>query len=155
MEITGTLGEGEQRIAGAALQAVLTDLVDLSLVAKQAHWNVVGPRFRSVHLQLDEVVTAARDFSDTVAERAAAIGVSPDGRAGTVAEESVIAEHPVGWVSDDDVIAWFVAQLSAVIARLREQIDETEKADPVTQDLLIGIVAELEKQRWMFQAENR
>ncbi|MCB2174582.1 MAG: DNA starvation/stationary phase protection protein [Actinomycetales bacterium] len=154
VEITGTLGEGEQRITGAALQAVLTDLVDLSLVAKQAHWNVTGPRFRSVHLQLDEVVTAARDFSDTVAERAAAIGVPPDGRAVTVAEESVIAEHPVGWVSDDDVISWFVAQLSAVIARLRQQIDETEKADPVTQDLLIGIVAELEKQRWMFQAEN-
>lgn len=60
----------------------------------------------------------------------------------------------MGWVSDGDVIAWFVAQLSAVIARLREQIEETEKADPVTQDLLIGIVAELEKQRWMFQAEN-
>lgn len=39
MEITGTLGEGEQRIAGAALQAVLADLVDLSLVAKQAHWS--------------------------------------------------------------------------------------------------------------------
>ncbi|MBW8820979.1 MAG: DNA starvation/stationary phase protection protein, partial [Streptomyces sp.] len=27
-------------------------------------------------------------------------------------------------------------------------------ADPVTQDLLIGITAELEKQRWMFEAEN-
>lgn len=155
MEITGTLGEGEQEIAGTALQGVLADLVDLSLAAKQAHWNVTGPRFRSVHLQLDELVTAARDFSDTVAERAAAIGVPPDGRAATVAETSVLAEHPVGWVSDDDVVAWFVAQLSAVIARLREQIDETEKADPVTQDLFIGIVAELEKQRWMFQAENR
>lgn len=155
MEITGSLGEGEKRIAGAALQAVLADLVDLSLVAKQAHWNVVGPRFRSVHLQLDEVVTAARTFSDTVAERASAIGVPPDGRAATVADASAIAEHPVGWVSDDDVVAWFVDQLGAVIARLREQIDETEKADPVTQDLLIGIAAELEKHRWMFQAERR
>ncbi|NUP15854.1 MAG: DNA starvation/stationary phase protection protein, partial [Streptomyces sp.] len=40
------------------------------------------------------------------------------------------------------------------IVRLRERIDATDKADPVTQDLLIGITAELEKQRWMFEAEN-
>ncbi|MCV2395262.1 DNA starvation/stationary phase protection protein [Actinotalea sp. M2MS4P-6] len=154
MEITGSLAEGEQRIAGSALQSVLVDLVDLSLVAKQAHWNLVGPRFRSVHLQLDEVVTAARDFADTVAERAAAIGVPPDGRAATVAADSVIAEHPVGWISDTDVVAWFVDQLGAVIGRVREQVEETEKADPITQDLFIGIAAELEKHRWMFQAER-
>jgi starvation-inducible DNA-binding protein len=49
------------------------------------HWNVVGPRFRSVHLHLDNVVTTARQYSDTVAERAAALGVNPDGRAAGVA----------------------------------------------------------------------
>ena len=38
-----------------ALQESLVDLIDLSLVAKQAHWSVVGPRFRSIHLALDEV----------------------------------------------------------------------------------------------------
>ena len=58
-----------------------------SLVAKQVHWNVVGPRFRSVHLQLDEVVDTARQHADTVAERASAIGVSPDGRAGPSATQ--------------------------------------------------------------------
>lgn len=154
MTINGSLGEGEQRIAGSALQAVLVDLVDLALVAKQAHWNLVGPSFRSVHLQLDEVVATARELSDTVAERAAAVGVPPDGRAVTVAADSVIAEHPVGTIADTAVIAWFVDQLGAVITRLRAQIEETEKADPVTQDLLIEIAGELEKHRWMFQAER-
>ena len=72
--IKSTLGESEQQVAGAALQAVLVDLVDLSLVAKQAHWNLVGPRFRSIHLQLDEVVDSSRLFSDTVAERAVTLG---------------------------------------------------------------------------------
>mgnify|MGYP001470744668 CR=1 FL=1 len=154
MEIDVTLAEGEQQIAGAALQEVLTDLVDLSLVGKQAHWTLVGPRFRSVHLQLGEAVTTARQFADDVAERAAAIGVAPDGRAGRVAADLVIAEHPTGWVADDDVVAWFVEQLGAVIERARRQIEETEKADPVTQDLIIALVASLEKHRWMFQAER-
>lgn len=152
--ITSTLGEGEQRIAGTALQAVLADLVDLSLAAKQAHWNVVGPRFRSIHLQLDEVVDAARMFLDTVAERAVAIGVSPDGRAATVAADSGLPEQPSGWERDDDVVDWFVKALAAVIERLRAQMAEVEKADLVTQDLLIEITAELEKHYWMFQAER-
>jgi len=152
--ISSTLGDAEQRIAGAALQTALVDLVDLSLSAKQAHWNLVGRNFRSVHLQLDEVVDTARLLADTVAERAAALGVSPDGRAATVAKDSDLAAHPEGWVKDADVVDWFVAQLAAVITTLREQVEETEKADPVTQDLLIEIVAALEKHHWMFQAER-
>ena len=50
-------------------------------MAKQAHWNLVGRQFHDVHLHLDELVDTARKYSDEVAERAAAIGVSPDGRA--------------------------------------------------------------------------
>ncbi len=79
--VKSTLSESDLKVVGAALQGALVDLVDLSLVAKQVHWNVVGPRFRSVHLQLDDVVVTARQHSDTVAERASAVGVNPDGRA--------------------------------------------------------------------------
>lgn len=52
--INNPLPESDRETAGAALQATLPDLLDLSLVAKQAHWNLHGPRFRSVHVQLDE-----------------------------------------------------------------------------------------------------
>src|SRR5699024_11536440 len=45
--------EHQEAVAGA-LQQSLVDLIDLSLVAKQLHWSVVGPRFQSVHLALDE-----------------------------------------------------------------------------------------------------
>ncbi len=151
--MTSTLGAEEQATAGAALQATLSDLIDLSLVAKQAHWNLVGRNFRSVHLHLDEVVDTARLFSDTVAERAAAIGVSPDGRARTVSSSTAVPEHPEGWVTDGTVVEWFVGALAAVIGGLRERITAVEDADLVTQDLLIGITAELEKHHWMFQAE--
>ena len=48
------------------LQAVLVDLTDLHVQGKQAHWNVVGKNFRDMHLQLDEIVDAARGFSDDV-----------------------------------------------------------------------------------------
>ena len=54
---------------------------DLSLIGKQLHWTVVGPDFRPLHLQLDELVDSWRELSDTVAERAVALGVMPDGQA--------------------------------------------------------------------------
>ncbi|MGA5566571.1 Dps family protein [Streptomyces platensis] len=151
--VKSTLSDGDRGIVGNALQGALVDLVDLSLVAKQVHWNVIGPRFRSVHLQLDEVVASGRQHADTVAERAAAIGVSPDGRAVTVAKTSGIAEVKDGWIKDGDVVRAMVEALGAVIGRMRERILATAEADPVSQDILIGLTADLEKHHWMFQAE--
>lgn len=58
--VKSPLSGSDLKIVGDASQGALVDLVDLSLVAKQIHWNVVGPRFRSVHLQLDEVADTAR-----------------------------------------------------------------------------------------------
>ncbi|WP_328891143.1 Dps family protein [Streptomyces sp. NBC_00316] len=153
--VKSPLSEENRRITGDALQGALTDLLDLSLVAKQAHWNLYGPRFRSIHLQLDEVVTAARAYADTVAERAAAIGVSPDGRAATVAKTSGLPGFPEGWISDEQVVAVLVEAYGMLVNRMRSRIEATEKADAVSQDLLIGLTAELEKEHWMFQAENR
>lgn len=151
--ITSTLDTDQQKIAGAALQSTVVDLIDLSLIAKQAHWNVVGQNFRSVHLALDELVTAAREFTDQAAERAAAIGVSPDGRAATVAKDSGTKGFDEGWTKDTEVTAAVVGNLAAVIERLRERIGVTESADPVTQDLLIAITARLEQLHWMWQAQ--
>jgi len=152
--VKSPLSEHDRKVVGDCLQGALVDLLDLSLLAKQVHWNVVGPRFRSIHLQLDEVVDSARTHSDTVAERASAIGVSPDGRAGTVAKTSGIDAVTNGWVKDDEVVEVMVAGLHAVITRMRERIEVTAEPDPVTQDILIGLTRDLEKFHWMFQAEN-
>ncbi|MFD9795289.1 Dps family protein [Streptomyces sp. NPDC059070] len=152
--VKSSLSEADLKSVGDALQGALVDLVDLSLVSKQVHWNVVGPRFRSVHLQLDEVVDTARQHSDTVAERAAALGVTPDGRAATVASSSAIGKVPTGWIKDGDAVRILVEALGAVIVRMRERIDATGDPDPVSQDVLIALTADLEKHAWMFQAET-
>ncbi|KZO58949.1 MULTISPECIES: Dps family protein [Dietzia] len=136
-----------------ALQESLVDLIDLSLVAKQAHWSVVGPRFRSIHLALDEVVADARTFVDEVAERATAVGVSPDGRSATVAANSALDEVSAEFTSDDKVVLVMTEALEAAIKRLRANIGKVGD-DPVTEDLLIGISARLEQLHWMWQAQS-
>ena len=72
----------------ANLQRALVDITALSLVGKQAHWNVVGPNFRDLHLNLDEVVDIAREGSDELAERMRAINAYPDARPSTVAAKA-------------------------------------------------------------------
>ncbi|NIJ10013.1 starvation-inducible DNA-binding protein [Saccharomonospora amisosensis] len=151
--ITSPLKDSDKELTANVLQSTLVDLIDLTLVAKQAHWNVVGRNFRSVHLQLDELVTAARTFTDDVAERTNAIGVSPNGKAKTVVERSDLPEYPEGWQSTEKTIEAVVEMLARVIKRVRASIDETDKSDLVTQDMLIEIATELEKQHWMWQAQ--
>ncbi|MCZ4119392.1 MULTISPECIES: Dps family protein [unclassified Streptomyces] len=152
--VKSPLSDKHRKIVGEALQGALVDLVDLALVSKQVHWTVVGPRFRSVHLQLDEVVDTARLHADTVAERASAIGVTADGRADTVSKTSGIDTVTDGWIKDTQAVGILIAALDSVIGRMRARIGTTEDADPVTQDILIGLTADLEKFHWMFQAEN-
>jgi starvation-inducible DNA-binding protein len=152
--ITSPLGDAERESTGMVLQATLVDLIDLSLIAKQAHWNVAGPNFRSAHLQLDELVDAARQYVDDVAERANAIGISPNGKAKTVVESSGMPDYPDNWQSVESTVAAVVNILGEMIKRLRKRIDETDKSDLVTQDLLIAIAQELEKQHWMWQAQT-
>ncbi|MFD9381200.1 DNA starvation/stationary phase protection protein [Streptomyces sp. NPDC059999] len=152
--VKSALPAADLKIVGEALQGALVDLVDLALVAKQVHWNVVGPRFRSVHLQLDDVVVSARTHSDVVAERASALGVTPDGRAATVSSSSGIAGVQGGWIKDAEAVKILVDALAAVVTRMRERIQATGEADPITQDILIGLTGDLEKHHWMFQAES-
>ena len=130
--ITSALDAKSRATTGDALQGTLVDLLDLALVGKQAHWNLVGPRFRSVHLQLDELVLTARTYSDTVAERAVAIGFPVDGRAATVAKETGLADFPHGLTPDARTIDYFVGALRTVVGRLRVRIAATEQPDPVT-----------------------
>lgn len=150
---TSFVPAGAQEAVTNALQESLVDLIDLSLVAKQAHWSVVGPRFRSIHLALDEVVADARTFVDEVAERATAVGVSPDGRSATVAANSALDEVSAEFTSDDKVVLVMTEALEAAIKRLRANIGKVGD-DPVTEDLLIGISARLEQLHWMWQAQS-
>lgn len=142
-----------QKTAGEALQSALVDLIDLSLTGKQAHWNVTGRGFKPLHEHLDEVVADARAAADEVAERAVMIGLNPDGRAHTVADTTRIEQLEPGPLVEDKVVAAVTGMLFDVIARMRDRIAATE-SEPVTQDLLIGITATLEKHHWMFSVQQ-
>lgn len=152
MAKTTRAGEGNDPVA-AALQAALVDLVTLSLQGKQLHWNVTGPLFSPLHLLFDTFVTEQRLWYDTVAERLRALGQPADGRVAALAGGGV-EELPPGLIRDRDAIAAYLARIAKVAGGLRTRLAAVGERDPVTQDLLIGIVDGLDKAAWMLQAQG-
>lgn len=136
------------------LQQRLVDLVDLALQLKQAHWCVVGNNFRAVHLHLDEIILTVRDASDEVAERISTLGAAPDGRAQTVAEGSRLEALSSEFQKVPPTVTAVADRLQTTIAGLRESIGSVGELDPVSEDLLIGTAAQLEKHLWMTQAQE-
>ncbi|MBL7255777.1 Dps family protein [Paractinoplanes lichenicola] len=136
------------------LQRVLVDLVALHLHGKQAHWNIVGPNFRDLHLQLDELVDIAREAGDTIAERMRALGAVPDGRPAVVAAHTALDDLGPGEIATGDAANRVAGLIGQAVATIREVHDAVDAEDPTSADILHGIVHDLEKQAWMLTAEN-
>ena len=86
------------------MQKVLVDLIELHVQGKQAHWNLLGSNFRDLHLQLDEIIDSAREFSDEVAERMRALHGMPDGRSETVTATTSLKKYPSDEVDTAKVV---------------------------------------------------
>jgi starvation-inducible DNA-binding protein len=136
------------------LQLVLADLVELHLQGKQAHWNIVGSNFRDLHLLLDEIVSAARDASDTIAERMRALRAVPDGRAETVSATTSLPSLPSGEINTREAVELMAARLTAVATRARSVHDAVDEQDPTSADLLHQVIETTEKFAWLMGAEN-
>lgn len=141
-------------VLSESLQRVLVDLVELANQGKQAHWNIVGPNFRDLHRQLDEVVTAARGFADDVAERMRALRAVPDGRSRTVSETTTLPAFPEGEVLTTDAVVLVGERLRALIATCRDVHDDVDEADPTSADMLHAILERMEQLDWMVVAER-
>src|ERR1700742_4574920 len=143
----------EGREVADLLQKQLSTYNDLHLTLKHVHWNVVGPNFIGVHEMIDPQVDLVRGYADEVAERIATLGGSPQGTPGSILKDRTWDDYSVGRDSVPAHLAALDLVYNGVIEDTRKGIEETEKLDPVTQDILIGHSAELEKFQWFVRAQ--
>jgi starvation-inducible DNA-binding protein len=136
------------------LQTVLTDLIELHLQGKQAHWNLVGTNFRDLHLQLDEIIAAARLFADQAAERMRALHALPDGRSSTISASTRLEGFPEGLTSTKQTVKLITERLERTVQTMRDVHDEVDEEDPTSADLLHAAIERLEQLAWMVNAET-
>lgn len=131
----------------------LADLIDLRRQAKQAHWNVRGPNFLSLHQHFDDLAATLAEHIDDVAERIAALGGIAEGTLAAVAKRTTLAACSVESISEYSQLDVISTSLATVGRSMRSAIDRAENlADVNTADLITGVSSDLDKQLWLLEA---
>ncbi|NUR08166.1 MAG: DNA starvation/stationary phase protection protein [Nocardioidaceae bacterium] len=146
------LGEADAGRIIELLQSRLHAANDLHLTLKHVHWNVVGPHFFAVHQMIDPQVEKVRSMADDLAERIATLGGSPKGTPGSIVAERDWDDYTIGRASTQEHLGSLDVVYRGVVASHREAIDELDKLDLVTQDMLIGQTEQLELFHWFIRA---
>jgi starvation-inducible DNA-binding protein len=149
--VPGMEVERSQKVA-KLLQDRLVALLDLQLTLKHIHWNVIGPSFIGVHEMLDQHVIAARDFSDAIAERIATLGYEPVGTPGFVVDNRSWDDYDLLRAGTQAHLAKLDEVYKGVVEDHRVVMDELDELDPVSQDMIIGQLNQLEQYQWFVRA---
>ncbi len=140
------------QIAGL-LQGRLADSIDLTLQAKQAHWNVKGPSFIALHELFDKVTEEAEGFADLIAERIVQLGGIAMGTLEALDHNSSLPAYPLKIATGKEHAAALSHALATYGESIRISIDQAaEFKDPATADLLTGISRGADKYLWFVEA---
>lgn len=124
----------------------LAATADLHSQVKQAHWNVTGIHFQTLHELFDAVAGALFPFVDELAERVTALGGVAKGTVRMAAAASSLPEYPLDAVGGE-------AHLTAVRDRLATYATDNLRAidaagkleDDATEDLFVEIQRQVDK----------
>jgi starvation-inducible DNA-binding protein len=135
-----------------ALSKVLADTYLLYLKTHNFHWNVEGPRFRSLHKMFEEQYEALWNSVDDIAERIRALGQYAPGTyakfkaLGTVKETEEIP-------SGDAMLRELIADNETLGSTIRSALSAAQSAsDDATAGLLADRLTYHEKQIWMMKS---
>jgi starvation-inducible DNA-binding protein len=135
------------------LNARLADLTDHALALKQAHWNVKGAEFVSLHEMFDEMVAQTLEYADLVAERAVMLGGQAMGTLQAAAAGSLLEAYPVDITSAPRHLEATADRLGVLGNAIRASIDEPDRqGDADTADLFTEVSRGLDKQLWYLEA---
>lgn len=147
------LDSNARTVAIDILNKRLADGLDLSLITKQAHWNLKGPQFIGIHMMLDGFRTEQDDLNDKMAERITALGGTAFGTTQAITAGSQLTAYPTDIYQIADHLAALIDRFSVFGNAVRENIDETDEAgDADTADLLTEVSRAIDKQLWFLEA---
>lgn len=146
-----THGASEKLVA--ILNKSLADASDLRSQSKQAHWNVKGMNFISLHELFDRVATELDIHVDNVAERITTLGGTAMGTVRLAAKNSSLAEYPYEITDGMAHVDALSSALADFGKKTRANIDATDElGDKDTADLYTEISRSVDKLLWFVEA---
>ncbi len=135
------------------LNVHLSDLHVMYTKLHNYHWNVEGRGFFQLHAKLEELYDGVAGELDEVAERILQLGERPFATMKDYLANAKIKEVESKAISPDEVLSALQKDYEYVIESLKNGIDIAGEADdPVTEDMLTGMLAGYEKNLWMIKA---
>ena len=152
MSIDVGLDKKDRSASIEALRKVLGETYALYFKTHGYHWNVTGPRFKSLHELFMQQYTELWQALDELAERIRALGEYAPASSDEIASYATI--KPDNGVPDaEDMINNLVRGHETIAQVAREGVDAAESGDDVvTADLLTQRAAAAEKAAWMLRA---
>jgi starvation-inducible DNA-binding protein len=146
------LNESPAERAIAILDERMVALIDLSLTLKHVHWNVVGANFIGVHEMLDPQVDAVSEMTDTIAERIATMGGVPVGTPQSLVDRRSWKDYSLTKALVPEHLGALDLVYTGVNTDHRKAIAKLADLDPVSEDILVGQLADLEQFQWFIRA---
>jgi starvation-inducible DNA-binding protein len=135
------------------LNARLAESIDLMHQAKQAHWNVKGPSFIALHKLFDEVVDAAEEYMDLLAERVVQLGGAAEGTIQVATTRTGLKAYPLTLAEERDHVEALSSALAVYGTSVRQAIDQTDAlGDRDTADICTEISRGVDKYLWLVEA---
>ncbi|GAA5481355.1 Dps family protein [Haloferula sargassicola] len=137
------------------LKAILANQHVLYLKTRNFHWNLVGPRFHSLHLFLEEQYQRLAKAIDETAERVRMLGEVSPGSMQEFLDEASLKECSGEAIHGLDAISVLRADHESVIRELRESIDKlSDLGDAGTEDFVTGLIQDHEQIAWMLRSHE-
>lgn len=135
------------------LSSLLADEFVLYAKTRNAHWNVQGPDFHTVHLYFETLYHELETYIDDVAERIRQIGHFAPATLKDYLELTSLTEERVDKNDSISFIKDLLSDHEAIIIFLRENIDKIEEDyDFGTSDFLTSLMEKHEKTAWMLRS---
>jgi starvation-inducible DNA-binding protein len=138
----------------AELCKLLADEFVLYTKTRNAHWNVTGPDFHSMHVFFESQYEQLDEVMDSVAERIRQLGHF----APATLQSFLSLTHLTEKLGEKNTSLGFIKELvmdhEAVIVFIRENINKFagEYGDAGSSDFITGLIEEHEKMAWMLRA---
>lgn len=137
------------------LSRLLADSYTLYLQTHNFHWNVVGPKFRELHLMFEEHYTELATAVDEIAERIRTLDVPAPGTYKEFARLSAI-EEVEGVPEAERMVDLLVKGHEQVVKTCRNVLQLAQNADDESTAALVSDRMRIhEKTAWMLRALNK